>query len=132
MAGDEIKDDRRYTKEHEWAKQDGGEVLVGVTAYAVGQLGDITMVNLDVGEGDEVELNAPFGTVESVKAVSDLFAPISGKIVRLNEQLEDQPELINDDCYEHGWFVAVAPAKPDEYEALMDPGAYAEFVKDLD
>jgi len=129
MANVEDKDDRRYTKDHEWAKGDGKEVVVGVTAYAVEQLGDITMVNVDVDEGDDIEAGKPYGTVESVKTLADLFAPVSGKIVKKNEALEDEPELINDDCYDKGWIVAIAPTDGSAMDALLDPKAYTAHVE---
>src|SRR5258706_15327098 len=106
----EIKDDRRYTKDHEWALQKGTETLVGITAFAVDQLGDITLVNIDVKPGDTVTAGKTFGTIESVKTLSDLFAPISGKVVRVNKALEDKPETINEDCWNEGWMVAIAPS----------------------
>src|SRR5262245_45484022 len=102
----EVKSDRKYTKDHEWAKQSGGEVLVGITAFAVDQLGDITLVNVDLKVGDTVSAKKAFGTIESVKTLSDLYAPISGKIVRINGELENKPELVNDDCWEKGWMIA--------------------------
>jgi glycine cleavage system H protein len=129
MASDEVKADRRYTKDHEWAKASGAEVLVGITAYAVDQLGDITLVNLDVKAGDTLTAGKAFGTIESVKTLSDLFAPISGKVARINGALEKTPELINDDCWERGWMIAITPSDAGEVEKLLDAGAYAEVLK---
>jgi len=129
MAKDEVKDDRRYTKDHEWAKLTGGEVLIGITAYAVDQLGDITLVNLDVKAGDEVKVGKAFGTIESVKTLSDLFAPVSGKVTRVNPELERKPELVNQDCWDASWMIAVAPSAASELDALLDPHAYAEILK---
>ncbi len=126
-AAEEVKEDRRYTKDHEWAKTEGNEVLVGITAFAVDQLGDITLVGLDVGPGDEVETGQVFGTVESVKTVSDLFAPLSGKITRINEKLDDAPELVNEDPWEESWMVAIEPADDGE---LMDAAAYRKLIAD--
>src|SRR5689334_24656399 len=103
MASDDVRADRRYTKDHEWAKESGAEVLVGITAFAVDQLGDITLVNLDVKPGDIITAGKAFGTIESVKTLSDLFAPISGKVTRINADLETRPELVNDDCYDKAW-----------------------------
>jgi glycine cleavage system H protein len=80
----EVRDDRRYSKDHEWALVDGDEIVVGISAFAVDQLGDITLVNLDVSDGDEVEQGAVFGTIESVKTLSDLYAPVSGTVTRVN------------------------------------------------
>ena len=91
MSANDVKDDRKYTKDHEWAKREGSEVLIGITAFAVEQLGDITLVNIDVKPGDAVTANKNFGTIESVKTLSDLLAPISGKITRVNSELENKP-----------------------------------------
>ena len=116
----------RYTKDHEWARKDGAKIVVGVSAFAVEQLGDITQVDLpDVGA--VVKAGATFGTIESVKSVSDLYAPVSGKVVAINEELEDKPELVNESCYEKGWMVAIA-ASGGEYDALMDVDTYAKLV----
>ncbi len=125
----ELPADRRYTKDHEWARRDGGEVTVGITAFAVEQLGDITLVNLDVKVGDTVEIGKAFGTIESVKTLSDLYAPVSGKVVRLNEQLTSKPELVNEDCYCKAWMVVIEAADPRATEQLLDEKAYAEHVK---
>src|SRR5437016_9229804 len=110
----EVKDGLLYTKDHEWAapKPDGFEV--GITAYAVDQLGDITLVNLDVKVGDAVEAGKAFGTIESVKTLSDLFSPVSGKITKINGELESKPELVNEDCYGKGWMIVIAPSNPAE------------------
>src|SRR5215510_12766792 len=114
MGATDVKDDRRYTKDHEWAKDDKGDLVVGITAFAVDQLGDITLVNIDVKPGDTVAAGKTFGTIESVKTLSDLFAPISGKIARVNAALENAPESVNDDCWEKGWMIAIEPSNPSE------------------
>lgn len=129
MAINDVKADRRYTKDHEWAKKSGDEVLVGISAFAVEQLGDITLVNLDVKEGDALTAGKAFGTIESVKTLSDLFAPISGEVLRINRALEDKPETINQDCFDAGWMLAITPSDPSELDALLDPQAYAELLK---
>jgi glycine cleavage system H protein len=129
MASDEVKTDRRYSKDHEWAKSNGGEVLVGITAFAVDQLGDITLVNLDVKAGDTVTVGKAFGTIESVKTLSDLFAPVSGKVARVNGALENKPELVNQDCWGEAWMIAIVPSDASELDKLLDPPAYAEFLK---
>ncbi len=131
MASDEVKDDRRYSKDHEWAQPSGGgdEVIVGITAYAVDQLGDITLVNLDVKAGDHVTAGKAFGTIESVKTLSDLFAPVSGKVVRVNPALEKAPELVNEDCWDKAWIIALTPSDESELGKLLDPHAYAELLK---
>ena len=129
MAADEVRSDRRYTKDHEWAKEDGDVVLIGITSFAVDQLGDITLVNLDVKPGDMLSAGKAFGTIESVKTLSDLFAPISGKIERINPKLENAPELVNEDCYEAAWMIAITPSDRNELSALLDSGAYTELLK---
>jgi glycine cleavage system H protein len=118
----------KYTKDHEWTKADGKRVTVGITAFAVEQLGDITLVNLDVKVGDTLEAHKAFGTIESVKTLSDLFAPVGGKIVEINAALTDKPELVNEDCYGKGWMI-VLEASGSTGDDLMDEKAYAEHVK---
>ena len=120
--------DLRFTKEHEWCRP-GAEVAVGITAFAVEQLGDITLVNLDVKVGDTVAPGKAFGTIESVKTLSDLYAPIAGKIVKVNADLASKHELVNEDCYGKAWMVAIAPSDPREVEGLMDVKAYGEYLK---
>jgi glycine cleavage system H protein len=119
----------KYTKDHEWAKVDSGEITVGITSFAVEQLGDITLVSYDAKVGDTVEAGKTFGTIESVKTLSDLFAPIAGKITALNGDLDGKPELVNEDCYGKAWMVKIAPADPKAADALLDPAAYAAHVK---
>ena len=126
---DQIPADLRYTKEHEWVREAAGEVTVGITAFAVEQLGDVTLVNLDIKVGDEVTAGKPFGTIESVKTLSDLYAPVAGKVVRINGDLATKPELVNDDCYGKAWMIAIAPSDPKATGALLDAAAYAEHVK---
>jgi glycine cleavage system H protein len=128
MSKGEVRADRRYTKDHEWARSDGDGVAIGITAYAVDQLGDITLVNLDVREGDAVEAGKPFGTVESVKTLADLFAPVSGKVRAVNARLEDRPELVNEDCYGEGWMIVLEPTSPAELDGLLEATAYQAFV----
>lgn len=122
-----IKNDRRYTSDHEWAKKVDGGIQVGVTAYAVEQLQDITLVNIDAKVGDTVKKGGAFGTIESVKTLSDLFSPVSGKLVAINAELEQKPELVNADCYA-AWLVVVEPADPAEFDALLDDGAYQKLI----
>jgi glycine cleavage system H protein len=131
MSGaSEIKDDRKYTKDHEWARVEGDEIIVGVTAFAVDQLGDVTLVGIDLKPGDKVEAKKTFGTIESVKTLSDLFAPVSGVITRLNTDLEKQPELVNEDPWGKGWMLAIRPSKLEEEEAgLLDAAAYRAHVE---
>jgi glycine cleavage system H protein len=121
----DFPEDLRYTKDHEWARREGDVVTVGVTGFAVEQLGDITLVDLP-GVGDEVTAGEAFGTIESVKSVSDLYAPVSGKVAAINEALEDKPELVNEAPYGDGWLVRIEGS--DEYDALMDSAAYTALV----
>ncbi|MDI1477770.1 glycine cleavage system protein GcvH [Polyangium sp. y55x31] len=129
MASDDVRSDRRYTKDHEWTKEEGGRVLVGITAYAVDQLGDITLVNLDVKVGETITRGKAFGTIESVKTLSDLFAPVSGKVVQINQLLESEPEKVNEDCYDLAWMIAVEPSDRSELDGLLDATAYTELLK---
>ncbi len=125
----EFPDDLRYTREHEWARKKGKNVMVGITEYAQEQLGDVVYLELpDVG--DPVKKGESFGVVESTKAVSELFAPISGKVVEVNDPLADAPETINEDPYEEGWMVVIEPSDPAEVEALMDAKAYRAFLEE--
>ncbi|MGA2447858.1 MAG: glycine cleavage system protein GcvH [Polyangiaceae bacterium] len=119
----------RYTKDHEWARASGSDVTVGITAFAVEQLGDVTLVTFDVKVGDAVVGGQAFGTVESVKTLSDLYAPISGTVVRLNDALTSRPELVNDDCYGEGWMIVLAASDAGAVGALMDAAAYGVHVK---
>lgn len=130
MSATDIKDDRRYTKDHEWARRDGSAILVGITAFAVDQLGDITLVNVDVKVGDDLAAHKAFGTIESVKTLSDLFAPLAGKVVRVNAALVDKPELINDDCWDAGWMIAIEPSDAGAFDALLSAGDYAKHVEE--
>ncbi|HYD41607.1 MAG TPA: glycine cleavage system protein GcvH [Anaeromyxobacter sp.] len=120
-------DDLRYTREHEWARRKGKNVVVGITEFAQDQLGDVVYLELpDVG--DAVKKGDAFGVVESTKAVSELFAPISGKVVEVNDPLSDAPETVNEDPYEEGWMVVIEPSDPAEVDALMDAKAYQAFL----
>ena len=119
----------KYTKDHEWTKVDGNRVTVGITAFAVEQLGDITLVSIDVKPGDTVTAGKPFGTVESVKTLSDLYAPVSGKIVDINKDLDAKPELVNEDSYGKAWMIVIEASEPRAVDQLLDEKAYAEHVK---
>ena len=128
MSGN-VPAELRYTKDHEWARDGAGELVVGITAFAVEQLGDITLVNLDVKPGDQLTAGKPFGTIESVKTLSDLYAPVSGKVLRVNAELANKPELVNEDCYGKAWMIAIAPSDPQAAASLMDAAAYESHVK---
>ena len=115
-----VPTDLRYTQDHEWVRLDGSEATVGITQYAADQLGDIVFVELpDVGR--ELVGAKPFGVVESVKAVSDLYAPVAGEVIAINDALAGSPELVNSDPYGEGWMVRIAVADPDEVEDLELP-----------
>jgi glycine cleavage system H protein len=117
-----------YTKEHEWARKVGDKVIrVGITTFAVVQLGDVTMVELPE-VGDRIDREQVFGTVESVKAVSDLYAPATGAVTRINEALNDAPELVNDSPYEKGWMLELELDDPGELDGLLDADGYAALV----
>ena len=126
---EEYPDDLRYTKDHEWARVEGNVATIGITRFAVEQLGDITQVDLPK-EGEQVTRGQVFGTVESVKAVSDLFAPVSGKVLKANDPLSDSPEYINEDCYDEGWMIQVELSNPAELESLMNGEQYQKFVEE--
>jgi glycine cleavage system H protein len=119
----------RYTKDHEWARTDGNVVTVGITRYAVEALGDITMIDLP-REGESVQKGAALGTVESVKAVSDIFSPVSGKVVKVNDPLRDSPETLNEDCYDEGWLVQIDLSKRVELDELLTASQYEEYLKE--
>lgn len=117
----------KYTRDHEWAKAEGGRVRVGITAYAQEQLGDVVFVELPK-VGAKVAQRQSFGVVESVKAVSDLFAPVSGEVVEVNAELAQTPELVNQDPYGRGWMLVVAPSSKGEWDQLLTAAQYEEFV----
>ncbi len=123
-----FSDDVRYAESHEWARSEGENVKVGISDYAQDQLGDIVFVELpDVG--DTFEKGAEFGTVESVKAVSELYLPVSGEIIAVNGTLEDSPELVNSAPYTKGWMIEVKPSDPAELDGLMTKDAYLKSLK---
>jgi glycine cleavage system H protein len=119
----------KYSEEHEWVKEEGGKVRIGITDFAQSELGDIVFVELPE-VGDELEADEPFGSVESVKTVSELYAPISGKVVEVNEELDDSPEFVNESPYEKAWMVVVEPSDKSEIDNLMDAEAYEEMTKE--
>jgi glycine cleavage system H protein len=124
----EIKDDLKYTKEHEWVKVEGGMATVGITDYAQKQLGDVVFVELPP-VGIKVEQMKPFGVIEAVKAVSDLFSPVSGEVIEVNTQLESQSNLINSDPYGQGWIIKIKVKDPKELDALLSPADYRKLVE---
>ncbi len=122
-----IPDNLRYTKDHEWVRIDGDSIHVGITDYAQNELGDIVFVEF-LEEGSIVSQGDSFGTVESVKAVSDLYVPAGGTITEINSDLMDAPELVNQDCYGDAWMIIIELDDPAELDELMDAGAYAEYL----
>jgi len=117
--------DRRYTTEHEWIKSEGAHYVVGITAFAQDQLGDIVYVELPK-VGDQIEAGKAFGVIESVKTASDLYAPVSGEVVEVNAELVDQPQNVNDDPYDRGWMVKIRVSDADEVEQLLTAEQYSE------
>lgn len=116
-----------FTKEHEWIHLEGDKGTIGITDYAQKQLGDIVYVELPK-EGEVVQAGKPFGTVESVKSVSDLYAPLSGRVTKVNARLNDEPELINRDPYGQGWMIEIEVTNPDEAQRLMSLAEYQSLV----
>lgn len=122
-----IPTDLKYTKDHEWVRVEGDIAIVGITDFAQGELGDIVFVEVD-SEGDSLDREETFGSVEAVKTVSDLFMPISGEVLEFNAEIEDDPEIVNQDPYGKGWIVKVKISDPSELEDLLDAEAYQELV----
>jgi len=120
-----------YTKEHEWLRIEGDEAEVGITDYAQNELGDVVFVELP-GAGDEFAAGDSFGSLESVKAVSETYMPVSGPILDVNGTLEDAPELINEDPYEKGWIIKVKVEDPDQLQDLMTAEQYIEYLKEVE
>jgi len=119
--------DLKYTKDHEWIKLEGNVATVGITDFAQGELGDIVYVEIE-SLNDTLEAEEVFGSVEAVKTVSDLFMPLAGEIIEINEVLEDQPEQVNEDPYGAGWMVKVQCSDTSQYESLLDADAYTAMV----
>ncbi len=119
--------DLKYAKEHEWVRVDGDIATIGISDYAQDQLGEVVYVDLP-SEGDEVTAGETFGEIESVKSVSELYAPISGEVVKVNEALDDAPETVNEEPYGDGWMIQVRMSDASQVDDLMDAGAYEAFV----
>ncbi|MDY0405209.1 glycine cleavage system protein GcvH [Virgibacillus sp. 179-BFC.A HS] len=124
----EVPKDLLYSEEHEWVKKEGNKVRIGITAFAQDELGDIVFVELPE-VGDELKADEPFGSVESVKTVSELYAPVSGKVVEVNEDLEDSPEFVNESPYEKAWMVVVEPSDESELDELLSADQYKESTE---
>ena len=123
----EIPDELYYTRDDEWVLSEDDFVTLGVTDFAQQQLGDIVYVELP-SVGDQLESGVAFGVIESVKAVSDLNAPVSGQVVAINDELVDQPEIINEECYGSGWIIKIKPSDQDEIETLLDADSYRKII----
>ena len=123
----EIKENLSYTNDHEWIKVDGNTALVGITDFAQSELGDIVFIEVET-IGEDLDKNEVFGTVEAVKTVSDLFSPVSGKVLEFNSALEDNPELVNESPYEDGWIVKMEISNLDEISDLLDSKAYKSLI----
>lgn len=119
----------RYSEEHEWVKEEGEKVRIGITDFAQSELGDIVFVELPE-VGDEITADEPFGSVESVKTVSELYAPVSGKVVEVNEELEDSPEFVNESPYEKAWMIVVELSDRSELDNLMSAGDYVKMTSE--
>lgn len=122
-----IPTELRYTRDHEWAKREGDRLRVGITAFAQEQLGDVVFVELPK-VGARVTARQSFGVVESVKAVSDLFAPVTGEVAEINADLVKSPETVNQDPYGKGWMIVVTPARPEEWNELLSAAQYEAFL----
>jgi glycine cleavage system H protein len=131
FEGDDVSSDTpshlRYTDQHEWTRDDGEVVVIGITHFAQGQLGDVVYVDLP-SPGAVVSAGQAFGEVESTKSVSDLYAPISGTVTERNEELDERPELVNADPYGDGWMVAIRPSDPGELDGLIDADGYRSLT----
>ena len=122
-----VPEELKYSKEHEWVKVEGDTVTIGITEYAQGELGDIVFVELPETE-DDIEEGESFGSVESVKTVSELYAPVSGSVVEINEELEDSPEFVNESPYEKAWMVKVELSDESQLDELMSADQYSEMI----
>ena len=122
-----IPSNLKYTKDHEWVKIEGNTATVGITSFAQGELGDIVYVDVDTLD-DSVEKDEVFGSVEAVKTVSDLFMPLSGEVIEFNEDLEDEPEMVNNDPYGKGWMIKISIKDNSQIEELLDAQAYQELI----
>ena len=129
MANYDIPEHLRYSEEDEWARLEGNRVTMGITDYAQQQLGDIVYVELPE-LGRVLDAGEPFGVIESVKAVSDLYAPVAGEVVEVNEVLAEQPEAVNEDCYGDGWMIAIQVDDASALASLLDAAAYLKHVND--
>ncbi|MBZ0264755.1 glycine cleavage system protein GcvH [bacterium] len=123
----DVPNDLKYTEDHEWVRIEGDEVVVGVTDYAQGELGDVVFLEFPEVD-DEVEQGQPFGSIEAVKTVADLYAPLTGKVTAINSKLDDEPETVNSDPYGEGWLIKIAISDRGELDSLMDAETYQEHI----
>jgi glycine cleavage system H protein len=124
-----IPENLKYTQDHEWIRVEGKQAFVGITDYAQGELGDIVFIEIET-VGEQLEKEEVFGTIEAVKTVSDLFLPVSGKVLTLNSKLEDTPELVNKDPYGEGWLIQVTIDNPVDLDDLLTPEQYKEMISE--
>ncbi len=123
-----VPQELKYSQDHEWVRVEGNTAYIGITDYAQDQLGDIVYVDISAQEGDEVASGEAFGSVEAVKTVSDLFMPVSGKLIEINEDLNSEPEKINSDPFGAGWIIKIELSNASELDALLDAAAYQEIT----
>lgn len=123
-----IPENLKYTKDHEWIRIEGEEAYIGITDYAQGELGDIVFVEIET-EGETLDKEEVFGTVEAVKTVSDMFMPIAGEVLEVNPKLEDTPEVVNKDPYGEGWFIKIKVTDPSEMDDLLDDKEYKKLLE---
>ena len=131
MSDYSIPDENFYSEQEEWVRMDGDVAMIGVTDYAQQQLGDVVFVELPE-VGSTINKDEPFGVIESVKAVSDLFSPITGTVAAINEDLANTPERINEDCYSDGWLIKVTPTHEEEFETLLNCHDYTKYLEERD
>jgi glycine cleavage system H protein len=131
VADYDIPKDLLYTQDDEWIRREGEHVVIGVSDFAQHQLGDIVFVELPE-VGATTEAGVAFGTIESVKAVSDLCAPLSGEVLSINDTLEEAPEQVNESCYQDGWLITLRPSDPSQLDALLNAAAYTQSVEERD
>lgn len=122
-----LPEELKYTKDHEWVRIEGDIAYIGITDFAQGELGDIVFVDVDTN-GEDLDKEEVFGSIEAVKTVSDLFMPISGKVISFNEQLEQEPELINSDPYGNGWIIKISISDEADFESLLNSASYKDLV----
>jgi glycine cleavage system H protein len=123
-----VPQELKYSSDHEWVRVEGNHAFIGITDFAQDQLGDIVYVDISVEEGDDIAANDVFGSIEAVKTVSDLFMPVSGKLVEINAALEDAPETVNSDPYTDGWILKIELTDDSDLDSLMDAAAYSEIT----